>query len=76
MTEHKAATFEVSVKRLEEIVAQLESDTVSLDTSVALFQEGREIARRCEGLLKTAQAQIDAAVAGTDEAVPDDELAL
>jgi exodeoxyribonuclease VII small subunit len=76
MTENKAATFEVSVKRLEEIVAQLESDTVSLDTSVQLFAEGREIARRCEGLLKAAQAQIDAAVAGTDASAPDDELAL
>jgi exodeoxyribonuclease VII small subunit len=64
MAENKAATFESSLKRLEEIVQQLEGDTVSLDQSVALFQEGRELARRCEGLLKTAQEQIDAAVAG------------
>lgn len=64
MAENKAATFEASLKRLEEIVGQLESDTVSLDQSVTLFQEGRELARRCEGLLKTAQEQIDAAVAG------------
>ena len=64
MAEHKAATFEASLKRLEEIVHALEADTISLDQSVALFQEGRELARRCEGLLKTAQEQIDAAVAG------------
>jgi exodeoxyribonuclease VII small subunit len=64
MADTKAVTFEASLKRLEEIVQQLEGETVSLDQSVALFQEGRELARRCEGLLKTAQEQIDAAVAG------------
>ena len=64
MVENKALTFEASLKRLEEIVHQLESDTVSLDQSVSLFQEGRELARRCEGLLKTAQEQIDTAVSG------------
>ncbi|MGD0473528.1 MAG: exodeoxyribonuclease VII small subunit [Candidatus Velthaea sp.] len=68
MAENKAATFETSLKRLEEIVHQLEGDTVSLDRSVELFQEGRELARRCESMLKSAQDTIDAAVAGT--AVP------
>jgi exodeoxyribonuclease VII small subunit len=77
MAENKAATFETSLKRLEEIVAQLESDAVSLDASVALFQEGRTLARLCEGLLTTAQATIDAAVAGTapeKRTSSDDEL--
>jgi exodeoxyribonuclease VII small subunit len=65
MAEDKAATFEASLGRLEDIVHQLESDAVSLDRSVELFQEGRELARRCEALLKTAQETIDSAVAGT-----------
>jgi exodeoxyribonuclease VII small subunit len=77
MAENKAATFEASLKRLEEIVQQLESDAVSLDASVALFEEGRSLARRCEALLATAQETIDAAVAGSvpDKRTPsDDEL--
>ncbi len=84
MAENKAATFESSLKRLEEIVKQLEGDAVSLEASVALFQEGRELARRCEGLLKTAQEQIDAAVAADApkksngapvlQPLPDDDL--
>lgn len=76
MAEQKAATFEAALKRLEEIVHQLESDTVSLDQSVTLFQEGRELARRCEGLLKTAQETVDAAVTGaaTDVKPAGDEL--
>ena len=65
MAENKAATFEASLKRLEEIVQTLEGDAVSLDRSVELFQEGRELARRCEVLLRTAQQTIDSAVAGT-----------
>ncbi len=64
MAENKAATFETSLKRLEEIVKELESDAVTLDRSVELFQEGRELARRCEALLRTAQETIDATVAG------------
>jgi exodeoxyribonuclease VII small subunit len=65
MAENKAASFEASLKRLEEIVQALEGDAVSLDRSVELFQEGRELARRCEALLRTAQETIDSAVAGT-----------
>jgi exodeoxyribonuclease VII small subunit len=88
MAENKAATFETSLKRLEEIVHALENDSVTLDRSVELFQEGRELARRCEGLLKTAQDTIDAAIAGPPAEPkppaarellserPDDELAL
>ena len=78
MAEHRAATFEDSLKRLEEIVHALESDAVSLDRSVELFQEGRELARRCEALLKTAQETIDAAVAGSAPVPrpPDDELSF
>jgi exodeoxyribonuclease VII small subunit len=76
MAENKAATFEASLRRLEAIVGQLESDTVSLDQSVALFQEGRELARRCEDLLKTAQEQIDAAVAGEPRKKPNGALEL
>jgi exodeoxyribonuclease VII small subunit len=77
MAENKAATFEASLKRLEDIVHQLESDAVSLDRSVELFQEGRELARRCEALLRTAQETIDAAVAGNPpeaKPIPDAEI--
>ncbi|MFN2459333.1 MAG: exodeoxyribonuclease VII small subunit [Candidatus Velthaea sp.] len=63
MAENKAATFEASLERLEQIVAKLESDRVSLDDSVALFKEGRDLARRCEAMLKTAQETIEAAAA-------------
>ncbi|GAC1414785.1 MAG: hypothetical protein NVSMB5_03150 [Candidatus Velthaea sp.] len=64
MAENKAATFEGALERLEEIVRKLEGDQISLDESVSLFKEGRDLARRCEGMLKSAQETIDAVAAG------------
>jgi exodeoxyribonuclease VII small subunit len=66
MTENKAGTFEASLTRLEEIVKKLESDQVTLDESVNLFKEGRDLARRCEAMLKAAQETIETVAAGNN----------
>jgi exodeoxyribonuclease VII small subunit len=60
--------FETALKRLEEIVAKLEGDNVTLDDSVALFKEGKGLAQKCERLLKTAQESIEAAARGEQQA--------
>lgn len=79
MTQSKAGEFETSLQRLEEIVRALEGDQITLDESVKLFREGKELARRCEALLKAAQDSIEVAARGEpDGAAPreraDDEL--
>lgn len=61
MAQSKAGEFETNLNRLEEIVKKLEGDTITLDESVKLFREGKELARRCEALLKAAQDSIDVA---------------
>ena len=63
--EKKTDEFESALARLEAIVKQLETEDVALDASVKLFQEGKDLARRCEALLKDAQSKIDAAGNGT-----------
>jgi exodeoxyribonuclease VII small subunit len=63
----KSGEFETALARLEAIVKQLETEDVSLDLSVELFKEGKELARRCEALLKAAQSTIDAAANGAAE---------
>ncbi|MBV8602282.1 MAG: exodeoxyribonuclease VII small subunit [Candidatus Eremiobacteraeota bacterium] len=63
--ENKSGEFEAALARLEAIVKQLESEEVGLDRSVELFKEGRELARKCEALLKSHQEAIDAAVGGS-----------
>jgi len=51
-------SFEQALKRLEEIVAALEKGDVSLGDSMALFEEGTGLIRRCGKLLDDAEQQV------------------
>jgi exodeoxyribonuclease VII small subunit len=61
MADKKTGEFERAIERLEQIVKQLETGDVGLDESVKLFREGRDLARACDQLLRTAQAEVEAA---------------
>jgi exodeoxyribonuclease VII small subunit len=81
MAENKSASFEASLARLQEIVAELERENVELERSVALYREGRELVTRCEGLLKNAEETLRqaagttaAAAAGSEPVPPDEEI--
>lgn len=56
-------SFEAKLDRIDAIVKELESGNTKLDRAILLFKEGKELARECEALLKSAQAQIDEAMA-------------
>ncbi len=76
MADDKSASFEGSLQRLEQIVKALEGEEPELERAVALYGEGREMIARCEGLLKNAQAAIDAVNApgpGAAEGATDDD---
>ena len=62
-------SFDAKLARLEAIVKALESTEPSLDDAVKLFKEGKTLAAECEALLKSSQAQIDAAM-GDAQASP------
>ena len=51
-------TYEKAVLRLEEIVAALEKNEVSLDESLKLFEEGTRLTAFCADKLKSAQQKI------------------
>ena len=51
----KELTFELAMKRLEEIVNALESGQVSLDDSLKLFEEGIKLTKYCESELKNIE---------------------
>lgn len=51
-------TYENSIKRLEEIVAILEKNEVSLDESMKLFEEGTKLTALCAEKLKSAEQKI------------------
>lgn len=47
-------SFEASLTRLEEIVAELERGSSELEKSLALFEEGVTLVKKCEGELDAA----------------------
>jgi exodeoxyribonuclease VII small subunit len=51
-------SFEESLARLEEIVEQLQRDDLPLNEAVALFNEGTQLAARCDELLASAELRI------------------
>jgi len=56
MTEN--LTYEKAIARLEVIVNQLENNDVSLEESIALFQEGIQLSHYCDEKLKNIQEKV------------------
>ena len=54
----KAKTFEEQIGELEEIVAKLENGDVSLDESLALFEQGIKLTKGCQKILDTAEKKV------------------
>jgi exodeoxyribonuclease VII small subunit len=51
--------FEKAIQELEQIVGKLEAAAVSLDESVKLYERGEALKKRCDALLREAEARID-----------------
>lgn len=54
----KITTYEQAIKRLNEIATQMESDDLSLEKSMALFEEGTKLSAMCDKLLNEAEQKI------------------
>lgn len=50
--------FEEALARLEAIVKAMEGDAVSLDESLALYEEGIGLVRRCTSELEVAEQKV------------------
>jgi exodeoxyribonuclease VII small subunit len=59
-------TFEESLKRLEEIVTQLEGNQLALEQSLQVFEEGVRLVRFCSGRLDEAERRIELLLADKD----------
>ena len=53
-------TFEQAMKELEAVVGQLERGDVALDESIALYERGAALKKRCEDELKRAEEKVAA----------------
>jgi exodeoxyribonuclease VII small subunit len=52
-------TFERAIEELESIVKRLEEGKVPLEESVAIYERGETLKRRCEELLRQAEARVE-----------------
>lgn len=67
--------FDVILVRLREVVGRLESGDLTLEQSLAVYEEGVQLARRGQRLLATAEKRVEILVSagsGGLEAVPFD----
>jgi len=52
-------SFERAIEELETIVKRLEDGKVPLEESVAIYERGEALKRRCEELLRQAEARVE-----------------
>lgn len=60
------AGFETSLKKLEEIVAQLERGDLPLEDSIKLFEEGTRLSAECKQQLEEAEGKVETLVKQRD----------
>lgn len=59
LTDVKKLSFERSIEELELIVKRLEDGKVPLEESVTIYERGEALKRRCEELLRQAEARVE-----------------
>ncbi|MDB5547604.1 MAG: xseB [Tardiphaga sp.] len=52
-------SFERAMEELETIVKRLEDGKVPLEESVTIYERGEALKRRCEDVLRQAEARVD-----------------
>ena len=55
----KKLSFERALEEIETIVKRLEDGKVPLEESVIIYERGEALKRRCEELLRQAEARVD-----------------
>lgn len=61
--------FEVKLKRLEEIAEKLENQSIGIEESLNLFQEGMKLAKECKKILEEIELKVQKVVNEIDNEV-------
>ena len=61
--------FETSLKKLEQIVSDLENGELPLDQSIKTFEEGVKLTKHCQNLLSKAELKIQKLVESKDGSI-------
>lgn len=62
----EAVDFEQSLKELEDIVRKMEQGDLSLESSLAAFEEGVKLTRTCQTALQKAEQKVALLVKNAD----------
>ena len=54
----KEMSFEQAMKNLEQIAQELESGNLNLEESLAKFEEGMQLSKKCNEILENAEKKI------------------
>ncbi|MBC7316056.1 MAG: exodeoxyribonuclease VII small subunit [Chloroflexi bacterium] len=63
-------SFEEGYERLEQIIRKLEEGQLSLEESLALYEEGVRLARHCEHALDAAELRVTQLLMAASEETP------
>jgi exodeoxyribonuclease VII small subunit len=55
----KDLTFEQAIKKLTDIVGKIENGSISLEQSIAQYEQGMELIKYCRGVLQKAEKKIE-----------------
>ena len=61
--------FETSLKKLEQIVSDLENGDLPLEESIKTFEEGVKLTKHCQNLLSKAELKIQNLVESKDGSI-------
>lgn len=59
MEKKEELSFEENLKKLEEIVKNLESGNIPLDDAIDSFNEAMKLAKKCDEKLKNAEEKVN-----------------
>lgn len=57
-SEVDSLTFEQAVERLEAIIAQIESGRIGLEQSIAEYERGAALVKRCRAILERSEQRV------------------
>lgn len=66
-------SFEEAYARLEDVLSRLQMGNMSLDDSLAAFEEGMTLAAHCQSLLDSAELRVEMLERAAPEADLDDD---
>ncbi len=58
MTSDKPPTFEEALRNLEQITEEIERAEIGLEESIARYEQGMKLVRRCRAMLDKAEQRI------------------